>query len=553
MKLKVLEIENFKGIKDSVRIILDDIVILIGPNNCCKSTVLDAYEAYYSLGESLSTDFFNKDASSPISVTGIFADLSENDIEAIGKEWFIEGDPAYGDCAKFRIIWTEADAKGEKYSFSNKTNDWKKGGAGGWDSILKSRLPVPLRINAFETTEKLETILKDLIAKQVASAIKQDKSKILSIVEKIRELGKEIEKEIESDLSQINNSLLDSLKKSFPDVEVYFDTNVGKFEPEKSIRDGSNFIFTTNNMQAPLRNQGSGLQRSFLWAAIKAYSDKGLLKRKQTSIDAEQPKILLIDEPETNLHPGVIRSARDALYSLAQISGWQIICTTHSPIFIDLSKDHTTIIKVSNEIANIKYFQTDEVNFSDDERENLKMINHCNPHVNEFFFFEASLLVEGETEETTFKYLLEKHSLSTTFAVINCKGKANIPTFIKIISKFKTKGIAFHDADDKYIAGKKKNPMWTINKSILEECLASNKAVFPVVFIKNFEDYFFSEQITKNKPYNAYKHLTTNDFETNDRYSIIRDFIPNLQKGDFPTKYFDAPSFKTLLGEELSY
>lgn len=58
MKLSALLIENFKGIKSEVKILIDNVVILIGPNNCRKSTVLDAYEAYHSVGAALSLDFF---------------------------------------------------------------------------------------------------------------------------------------------------------------------------------------------------------------------------------------------------------------------------------------------------------------------------------------------------------------------------------------------------------------------------------------------------------------------------------------------------------------
>ncbi|TOB14769.1 AAA family ATPase, partial [Vibrio parahaemolyticus] len=57
MKLSALLIENFKGIKSEVKVLIDNVVILIGPNNCRKSTVLDAYEAYFSVGAPLSLDY----------------------------------------------------------------------------------------------------------------------------------------------------------------------------------------------------------------------------------------------------------------------------------------------------------------------------------------------------------------------------------------------------------------------------------------------------------------------------------------------------------------
>lgn len=58
MKLSALLISNFKGISEEIKILIDNIVVLVGPNNSCKSTILDAYEAYVSMGSSLTLDFF---------------------------------------------------------------------------------------------------------------------------------------------------------------------------------------------------------------------------------------------------------------------------------------------------------------------------------------------------------------------------------------------------------------------------------------------------------------------------------------------------------------
>lgn len=81
-------------------------------------------------------------------------------------------------------------------------------------------------------------------------------------------------------------------------------------------------------------------------------------------------KILLVEEPESFLHPPAIRLAREALYKLAKLENWQVMITTHSPIFIDVSKPHTTITRVEkNDGSATNVFSTDKANFSDDERE----------------------------------------------------------------------------------------------------------------------------------------------------------------------------------------
>ncbi|WP_394165527.1 AAA family ATPase [Neptunomonas phycophila] len=532
MKLSALLIENFKGIKSEITILIDNVVILIGPNNCCKSTILDAYEAYHSVGSALSIDnFHGRDDSKPISIIGVFTELSAEDINSIGQEWLLRDDIEFGDCAKFKIVWTKADENGSKYSFSNQTNQWKPGGAGGFNSILSSRLPTPIRINPTDSTDSLEQIVKELISKNAANSIKKDKSKISKIMAEIDILAKEAEKELSSDIDAINQGIQAEIELLFKGVNVHFETGVGKFDPEKAIKEGSKFIFENNGTFAPLSNQGSGVQRSFLWAAIKTLSSHGLLKRGRTKILDKDSKILLIDEPEINMHPSVIKSACEAIYSLADLAGWQILCTTHSPVFIDLSKDHTTLIKVSSQAKDVLYYQTDRSMFSEDEKENMKMLTRCCPTVNEFFFYETAILVEGDTEFISYQDQIKRHGFNHSHCVINCRGKANIPTFIKIFNQFNAHAIAVHDLDTKYLDSGRKNAMWTINERIRESADLTEGRVKTVVHAPDFEGYYLNEAPQKDKPYNLFLHLTSSQFETDGKYDLLRNSLLNIENG----------------------
>lgn len=131
-----------------------------------------------------------------------------------------------------------------------------------------------------------------------------------------------------------------------------------------------------------LELQGTGLKRSLLWSALSVLSQEGKSKKGDV---VKECNILLIDEPEAFLHPPTIRGAREALYTFAANNhGWQVMATTHSPVFIDLSKDHTTIIRVDKDSQN-KYISTNDIGFDKDEKVNLKIVRACNPMVNEFF------------------------------------------------------------------------------------------------------------------------------------------------------------------------
>lgn len=275
-----------------------------------------------------------------------------------------------------------------------------------------------------------------------------------------------------------------------------------------------------------------------------------MYKKGRTTLKNTDSKILLLDEPEINLHPSIIRAARKAIYSLAEVSGWQVMCTTHSPVFIDLTQNHTTLIKVANTQSGVHYFQTDKAKFSEEEKENLKMLNKCCPTVNEFFFYERSILVEGDTEYLAYQYILERDNLEGRYCVINCRGKANIPTFIKVFNQFEASAIAMHDLDKKKNKDGKSNAMWSINHRIREAADLTSGRVITVVHSPDFEGYYLDESPTKDKPYNLFKHLTSPDFEINARYEPLRSSLASIENRTHPGLYINTDELEYLADQE---
>lgn len=542
MKLSAIYIKNFKGISEEIKILIDNVVVLIGKNNSCKSTILDAYEAYCTLGTGKRNldDFHNRNEKLPIEITGLFTEVDDADIKQIGQEWFHNELDGFINCSKFKIVWNNADSDGIKFSFSNDKKDWVEGGAGGWNSILSSRLPTPIRINPNDSHVALETVVKDLIASNAVEKIKNDKSKAAGIISEIQNLASEIEKDLLESIQDISSGIEENVDSMFKGVKVRFETGVGKFEPEKAIKEGSRFIFDTNGCSSPLSHQGSGVQRAFLWAAIKTLCSAGLLKKGKKTINNDKAKVLLIDEPEINMHPSVVRSVRDAIYTLAGIEGWQVICTTHSPVFIDLTRSHTTLIKVTNSQNKVKYYQTEKITFTDDEKDNLKTLNRCCPTVNEFFFYEKSILVEGDTEFLAYNHIINNEGKGHEYCVINCRGKANIPTFIKILNQFGSKAIAIHDLDCKHLDGGRINAMWTINLRIRQAADLSDGNILTVAHLPDFEGHYLQERPQKDKPYNIFRHLSSNDFNENIKYKKLRESLDEIEIGTHEGLYYEC-------------
>ena len=503
VKLIELQIRNFGCIDEKgVTIKIDNIVVLIGPNNVGKTTVLKAYELFRNSGAAQTIDdFYQNNENNPIEIAGIFNEINEEDKVQIGEKWiYLSGDNE--EVIKYKWVWNKSGEKGKKYSWNNEEEKWVAGGMGGWDTKIASCIPLPLKISPFDDSEQLERQIVEILTSAVKDNVKNNQSKVATMIKQINDLAKDVKNEISEELDKTTDKLQKNLSDIFPEHIVDIEPQVGKLDVDKILATGTHLqVANADGKFYPLANQGSGLQRAFLWSAIEALADSGKMKSGRNSIKNEEPKILLVEEPESFLHPPAIRSAREALYKIAELENWQVMITTHSPIFIDVSKPHTTIIRVEkNEENATKIFSTEKANFSEDERERLQMIRNCHPTINEFFFASKIILVEGDTEQVA---LTQVKSEDTT--ILNCRGKANIPMFEKILNHFGTSYIVIHDLDTPKIMKKgkwTKNPMWTINEKIfLESERGKNNQV--IVSIPDFEGQFFGYLQSGDKPYNA--------------------------------------------------
>jgi predicted ATPase len=78
----------------------------------------------------------------------------------------------------------------------------------------------------------------------------------------------------------------------------------------------------------------------------------------------DPPSVVLLEEPDRGLHPRLLREVRDALYRLAYPlqhgetrEPVQVIATTHSPILLDLFRDHPEEVVIANKTGTEATFQ----------------------------------------------------------------------------------------------------------------------------------------------------------------------------------------------------
>lgn len=147
-----------------------------------------------------------------------------------------------------------------------------------------------------------------------------------------------------------------------------------------------------------LSEQGTGVQRMSL-----IYTIQNIINQKIGNLGN---RMLLIDEPEAFLHPEATRQLSSSLYDIGNVM--PIIITTHSPVLINLENDHTVIdiFKIDkNKSDAITLFTSQESTFEADDTENMKILNYVDSYVNEFFFSDKNIIVEGFTEKLVLQYI----------------------------------------------------------------------------------------------------------------------------------------------------
>ena len=559
MKLRELIINNYGCIGNSgLRVVIDNIVVLIGPNNVGKTTVLKAYEAFANPSTVMKLEDFHKNSvENPIEITGIFSDISEEDTQQIGTKW-IFNHSEYKTCIKYKWVWSNINVKGEKYSWNNEEENWIKGGMGGWDSKITSCIPTPLKINPLDSPDDLEKKIIEILTEAIKEKSKNEDSRISELINTLNDIANEVKSEIEGTLDKTTSKVGENMSNIFPGCKISITPQAGKFEPEKIIASGSYInVSDKSGGEYPLSRQGAGLQRTFLWSAIESLADSGNLKVGKTLIKNDKPRILLIEEPEAFLHPPSIRAARESLYKIADLIGWQLMITTHSPIFIDVSKDHTTIIRVDkNDEYETRIFSTEKAGFEEGDRERLKMIRACNPSVNEFFFANSVVLVEGDTEQTVLNMIKSEKPQHSAISVVNCHGKANIPMFQKILNHFGVNYIVIHDIDSprskregKWI----KNAMWSMNHKIFKESgIMEGKGNTVIANMPDFEFQYFTKLQKGDKPFNAICKLNDIEFRKTQQYLELMNIFELVESKSHPRSITEDEQYESIMNEYVT-
>ena len=245
--------------------------------------------------------------------------------------------------------------------------------------------------------------------------------------------------------------------------------------------------------------------------------------------------LILFEEPELFLHPRVTFKLRECLYKLAENSPYQVLCATHSPMMIDVSKPHSSLIRAIKEKNEETHtYQVGKEIFAKDEerKQRVQMINRFNPHICEAFYADKVILVEGDTETIVYRDLIKRFYPDEEIFVLNTGSKNNIPFFQEILTAFRIKHCVIHDTDTEKNSNGKNNSAWTLNQIIWDLVEEANAQEIGLarryVHNANFENAHGYHLLSgKDKPLQAYKFVQTIQNQENapDCLKWLNDYI----------------------------
>jgi putative ATP-dependent endonuclease of the OLD family len=521
MKLLRLKVQNFRGLKGDNNIIdfeRSNIILLIGKNNVGKSSFLCAYDFFVSAKQNASlSDFYNHNVNNPIEIEAVFlketADEQDEDLKGKAKSKQTEPDwidkwVDENNLIRIKKVWKQKDEGFTKYTFSSKQNLWVEGGFGGMDTLLQRYAPTPVLISAMETETSLEEKVNKLIQDEFLKKLKDEHPEEFSdIVSKIKDLqnkitGSEVINSYNADINQY-------FKKVFSELTL-------KIEPKHEDGIRVEDAFKKNHSVKVEKNgvareefidqYGHGVIRQALFNFVS------FLKKNWKNTKKEY--LILFEEPELFLHPEATFRLRKCLYDLAEDSPFQILCATHSPLMVDISRPHSSLVRVvKNENETTETFQVGDDVFRSDEtkKEYIQMINRFNPHICESFYASHLIIVEGDTEAIVYRDLINRFFNHFEVYVLNAGTKNYIPFFQEIFTAFNIPHFIVHDTDERLDKNGDVNSAWTLNKNIWDKIQTANTKrdglARRYVHVKNFESAHGIKLEGKSKPVKAYEFV----------------------------------------------
>lgn len=582
MKIEYFYIKGFRRIKE-MKILCGEATFLIGENNIGKSSILKALEIFFGTDPKLhEQDFFKVDEIG-YQVDEVIFEAKFYDISREANEWRgFKGrliretiKDIETDCIYYRKTFSKNGALKREMKSCNKSIKEEFVKCKSLRQFIEAGLSEEIIEQCFEADFDKE---KNLVAKD------KDKLDLISEIWDIDEANQSwvtnpggIEGNIsiklpkfllipaenrKEEIEGVNGTLQKTMKELFDEVrgasenyrqaQHYLDLLAQELDPEDgekefgrmlldlnkiisgiltqihistNLSDPSSVIKPTfeiemsSNVRTKPERQGMGAIRSTVFALLR-YREHFVERKRAEGVDI-RPLIIGFEEPEMYLHPNAASLMREKIYELATSTNSKIICTTHSPYMIDLSRKMdeadfpkqvlnllklTPDVELNTSITVSHPFNTTEayLKLQNNDKQFIKFLLKIDDSIAKVFFCKRVIIVEGDTEELLIKETVQrlpeekKKKFLCDYQVVKARGKSVIISLVKYLDILGIKPFVIHDEDIEAGAIKFNNP-------ILESL--DNFEDRRLMIQYTIEDILGYEEPTCEKPYTAYKHI----------------------------------------------
>uniref|UniRef100_A0A7C4XSN4 ATP-dependent endonuclease n=1 Tax=Caldisericum exile TaxID=693075 RepID=A0A7C4XSN4_9BACT len=419
MIVRKLKIKNFRSIKD-LDIDLGRINALIGPNNAGKSNIMKALDLI--IGESFPTvrsfednDFYKFDKSNQILIEVYFDKSLNLNNNVYGFKLTFDG---------INVDYLAIDSEGNEVRYSNDRQ--MKVSKDMREEVALMFLPLE-RLATKQISPSQWTLYGKMLRK-LNDEIEEDKRK------SFKEL---LEKGYSDNFYPALKNFEDILRRYISEQTGFeFSLRLSILDPLELTRNLRPY-FREDDLEYDVENMGAGIQSALAIAIARAYVDI-----------IHKPLIIAIEEPELYLHPHACRRLYRLLSELSNESGFQILYTTHETSFVDIAKFEQVNI-VRKEGGQTRVYQGSKIDGT--SLSDVSVASKFNSEINEAFFAEHIILVEGYSDKIACRSALERLGLDLddkNVSIIDCGGVKEIPKLAKVFKAFKFKVYVLLDDDD---------------------------------------------------------------------------------------------------------
>jgi predicted ATP-dependent endonuclease of OLD family len=413
-------IENFRSI-GHVEIELGTLNAFIGPNNSGKSNIMKALnlvlgETYPSVRSFDEKDFHNYDRSNSIKIEVRFDSPLGCNPDVYGFRLSFDG---------INCEYLAVDARGNILTYIPSGREVRVS-TQMKDEVLLMHLGLDRQ--ASQQLRATQWTLYGKLLRHIERRIAEEKK-----IDFKESIENSYESYISPELRKLENILKTHIKQQ---TGLELNLRLSILDPIETIKNLRPYLKeVSSSMEFDAEDMGAGTQSALAVAIARAYAEI-----------VRQPLVMAIEEPELYLHPHGCRHFYNLLKELSE-SGVQIIYATHERSFVDIS-NFQSLHLVRKESGETKVCSGIGKRVSSEDE--IKMASKFNEDINEVFFANHVILVEGFPDKIACQLALEKLGMGLdqkSISIIECGSNTAIKPIGEVLKYFAIPTYALIDED----------------------------------------------------------------------------------------------------------